>query len=164
MEFMDREITYELTLPLVRRVAARYVWRKAGWALMVVSLCGLFGVILCWHSPERPLAWVLVILAVSYWYRWTQYWLRIPRQFSDPKDRKGSLRVDEEGLHLTSIHGESNVKWSGIKQIWRFPQALLLFWNKDVSIFSIIPTEPLGEELVEFIKDKVCESQSGTRH
>jgi len=60
--------------------------------------------------------------------------------------------TEEEIISQTDI-GSSKIKWAAIKNVWRFPEAWLLFisdWQ-----YITLPTSALGEEIRHFILTQV---------
>jgi hypothetical protein len=70
-----------------------------------------------------------------------------------------TVRVESESITVTSEKGSSTLKWSAVKTVRKFPDVVLLFWDKKNSLDRAIalPAASLGEEVSRFIEDRVKE-------
>jgi hypothetical protein len=70
-----------------------------------------------------------------------------------------SVRIEPESITVKSEKGDSTVKWSAIKTVWRFPDVMLLFWDKKnrLECSFAVPVASLGEEVSRYIEDRVRE-------
>lgn len=86
---------------------------------------------------------------ISYYFRATRIQAELP-------PRQATIRIEPEGISFVTSDYSSTMKWSLIKQVWKFPDVLLVFafgkWN-----YTAIPVAPLGNEARQFIEDKVRE-------
>jgi hypothetical protein len=70
-------------------------------------------------------------------------------------DRRVIVRVDPDTITFQTSRENSTVKWSSIRELWKFPDVLLLFTDDKRPTYSILPVEALSDDLRRFIQDRV---------
>jgi hypothetical protein len=61
-----------------------------------------------------------------------------------------TLRLREDRIETSNPIGASSLAWSAIKEVWRFPEAWLLFVGK--GMYFTIPLRDIGPDAQEFIR------------
>ena len=154
---MEREISYEWSRDLVRIAARRFLIRYAGQSLiasLIVLAIGLGGLIL---DGGNVFWWLIAIPPVIYTLLWVQYYLRITKAANELLGLRVTIRIGPESMTFQTDEHTSTMKWSAIKNLWSFPEVLLVFTYNRFN-YSLIPVPLLGEELKQYIEAKVSEN------
>ena len=155
---MTDEYTLRFSPALVRNAVFGFWWRTVGLryllALAAVSLCAGY---LVWQGdrswPIGVLGAVLifgtVIPAALFWSQYHQAFAKL-RGMKTPEAR---LAVGEAGLWITSDLARSEIPWSTVTGVWRFPDFWLLVFSQ--SQFITIPLESVPLDVRSQIKASV---------
>jgi hypothetical protein len=118
--------------------------------LLVAGISGL------WAGDGGGISWCLIWFSIIYAFVWLRYYLSVTKIYEKMPDRHVTVLVEVDKISTITSEHLSTMKWSLIKKVWSFPDVLLLFtygkWN-----YFAIPVAPLGQELKNFIEDKVRE-------
>lgn len=153
---MQPEITYEWTLDFMKKVTRKFVIRYAGASLFGLFIIFLIGAAALIYGQAESIVWMAVIVPLILFGMWSRYYFQAVNSCLQLTDRKVTLRIEPETLSFFMADRSSTIKWSVIKKIWVFPDAILLFIHGEQT-FSAIPTAPLDEETKQFILTKVKE-------
>ena len=154
---MQREISYEWSPEFVRLCSRRFVFRYARRSFifcLVLFALGVCGVIFAGGSGF----WYLVIsLPVAYVCFWRAYYDRIRKIRQEMSDHRVTVRIESESITFQTSERSTTLKWSAIKTLWSYPD-VLFFFTYDRQTYTAVPVSALGEDLKEFIEDKVREN------
>jgi hypothetical protein len=153
---MNREITYELSPELVRIGTRRFIFRSAGPSFifsLIALVIGAAGLIM---GGRSVFWWLLTILPFCHGFIWVNYYCRMTKKMDEMPDRRITVRSEPDSITFQTSERTSTIKWSYIKKVWKYPDILLLFTNSRMT-YTLIPVAPLGEQLKQFIEDKVKE-------
>ncbi|MGB8369379.1 MAG: YcxB family protein [Limisphaerales bacterium] len=159
----SREITFDWSLNFARAVKRRHFARqirRPGLLFLPVGIIGLFGIWLHWQKGQSGGGyWLLVCISVLPWLLSGAHHLAINQMQSLGVVPRVTVRIEPESITITSEKGPSTIKWSAIKEIWRFPDVVLLFWDAKHSLDHAfaLPVASLDENLRRFIEDRVRE-------
>lgn len=158
---MGHEVSYEASDDLVKYCTTRYfLKRSAKRDLLGVTLIGI-GVGLSWHNGfnewyEVALATGGAVAVLMLTGAWLVYRHRMLSGIRECKDRTIRLRFEPESLFAESELGQSQLKWSAVKKIWRFDRAWLVFFSN--TSYLMIPTAALNTDAAAYLVDRVKEN------
>ena len=144
LAMMTGEYTLRFSPALVRSAVFGFWWRTVGLryllALAAVSLC--FGY-LVWQGDRSwrigalgaVLFFGVLIPAALFWTQYRQAFAKL-RGMKSPEAR---LAVSDAGLTVSSDLARSEIPWSAVTAVWRFPMFWLLVFSR--SQFMTIPLE-----------------------
>ena len=160
---ISREITFDRTLDFHRAVKRRHFSRQIRRPCLVFLPIGIIGLLGIWLRFQKGEAggyyWFLICISAAPFVLWgMNHWATSQIRLVGAVPRF-TVRVEPENITVTSEKASSTLKWSAIKTMWKFPDVILLFWDKKNSLHQAIalPVAPLGEEVNRFIEDKVRE-------
>ncbi|QDU40456.1 hypothetical protein Mal4_48130 [Maioricimonas rarisocia] len=154
------EFTYHSSPALARLAAWRYIQRQVGLPLLAVLLLVVGCTVAItagyrdWYVVTGLVAGGLVLLA------WVNVYLRSDAAFRSMPDPAVTVRLDEETITFETSEHTSVMKWSRIRQVWRFPD-VWLFFSYGGGAYTLIPTEMLTDGAKELIERRVT-GQGGT--
>ena len=70
------------------------------------------------------------------------------------RDRHVTVRIEPESITLRTSEHVSTMKWSLIKQVWSFPDVLLLFTYGRANYVGI-PVAAIGPESKRYVEDRI---------
>jgi len=110
------------------------------------------------HRPEkRVLYWIFICFPlVPYLVYGRPYRSRVRVKAGD-LDRRITMRIGFDGISVDGGEISNNVRWGGIKQLWKFPDLFLLFTDTQLPIFITLPIGELTDETRTFIETKIRE-------
>ncbi|MFN9548896.1 MAG: YcxB family protein [Pirellulaceae bacterium] len=141
---MTGEYTLRFSPALLRSAVIGFWWRTVGirylLALAAVSLCVGY---LVWQGDRSWLIGLLgavlifggLIPAAFFWTQYRQAFAKL-RGMKSPEAR---LAVSDAGLTVSSDLARSEIPWSAVTAVWRFPMFWLLVFSR--SQFLTIPLE-----------------------
>jgi hypothetical protein len=160
---ISREITFDWTLDFARAIRRRHFSHQIRRPCLVFLPIGIIGLLGIWLHSQRGESgggyWFLICLSILPFVLWgMHHWATNQIQPAGAVPRF-TVRVEPESITVTSEKGSSTLKWSAVKTVWKFPDVVLLFWDKKNSLDHAIalPTASLGEEVSKFIEDRVKE-------
>jgi len=77
------------------------------------------------------------------------------KSFEELPDNRIRVRIEPESITFETNESISTMKWSAIKQLWKFPDVLLLSRYKSEMTCLVLPVAELGAEVSKAIEDKV---------
>ncbi|MGC3966866.1 MAG: YcxB family protein [Pirellulales bacterium] len=147
-------ITLHFSESLVRRVVKAFWWRTVGpLYLLVMALLSLYLGYAVWRGDRSwkvGLAAAVVIfgIAMAVAVYVTHYRGTLAR-FRRMKIPEAVVELDDERVRVRSDAGASEMPWSTLTEIWRFPDFWLLMISK--AQFFTLPTADLNDDTREFI-------------
>jgi hypothetical protein len=157
------EIAFEWSPDFSRTIRRRHFSRQIRRPCMVflpIGIIGLLGVLR--HSQRGESGggyWFLICISILPFALWAINHLATGQIRCEGAVPRVLVRIEQEGITVKSERGNSTIKWSAIKTVWKFPEVVLLFWDKKNSLNHAIavPTVLLGEDTKTFIENKVRE-------
>ncbi len=158
-----REFTFEWSLDFARAIKRRHFShqiRRPCMVLFPIGIIGFLGVLL--HSQRgQPSGgyWFLICISILPFVLWGVHHLSTSQMRCDGVVPHVSVRIEPESITVASAKGDSTIMWSAIKTMWKFPDVVLLFWDKKNSLDHAfaVPVALLGKETETFIENKVRE-------
>jgi hypothetical protein len=144
LAMMTGEYTLRFSPALVRSAVFGFWWRTVGLryllALAAVSLCVGY---LVWQGDRSwrigalgaVLFFGVLIPAALFWTQYRQAFAKLRGM----KSAEARLAVSDAGLTVSSDLGKSEIPWSTVTAVWRFPAFWLLVLSR--SQFMTIPLE-----------------------
>ncbi|MFG0332493.1 MAG: YcxB family protein [Maioricimonas sp. JB049] len=154
------EFTYQSSPVLARMAAWRYIQRQVGLPLLAVVLlvAGCITAVVAgyrqWYVVAGLVAGGLVLLA------WVNVYVRSDAAFRSMPDPAVTIRLDEATITFETSEHTSVMKWSRIRQVWRFPD-VWLFFSYGKGAYTLIPTDVLTDDAKALIERRVTD-QGGT--
>lgn len=157
---MTHEVAISYTETMVRQAGRRFLMRFAGRDILV----GLGMMVL---APAMWLGWgldwpyaavlggaglVLLLVVVSAGILSVRTALAKFRALRDPTV---VWRFSDDFFATRSDLGSVEIRWEAISEVWRFPEAWLLFFGKTAHGYSTLPTACLSPELQEYVLSQV---------
>jgi hypothetical protein len=150
------QVTIPYTAALIRTMTRRVFWRSLWWLLL---LAVIFGSIFVWQVMAGYGDWlvgvlgalfVVTLLAPYVLYRWRLAWaLRVIQDLNPPEYR---FHFREDGFQVHNLRGSLTVPWSAVKQLWRYPEAWILYYDQT---YMTLPLAPLSESARRFVRERV---------
>jgi len=158
-----REITFEKSVDFYRATRRRHFSRQIRrpcLGFLPIGIIGVLGVLLHLQKGQSGGGyWLLVCISILPFALWgANYWATSQIRAAGPAPRY-TVRVEPESITITSEKSSSTLKWSAVKTVWKYPDMIIIFWDKKTSLdFAFaLPTASLGEDLSRFIEDRVIE-------
>lgn len=155
---MPDEYTLRFSPALVRSAVCRFWWRRVGpMYLLALATVALGVTYRAWEGDRSWLMGVLgavlcvgiVIPAALFWTHYRQAFAKL-RGMKTPEAR---LAVGDVGLTIASDLGRSEIPWSTVTALWRFPDLWLLVFAE--SQFITIPLESVPLDVRDRIRASV---------
>lgn len=142
---------------LVRRAIQAFWWRTVGpLYLLVLTFLSLYFGFTIWRGDRSwrvgVIGSVLILAIVFSIALYVVHYRGTMARFRRMKVPEGVARLGDDRLHLSSDAGDLEMPWTGIIEVWRFPDFWLLFMSK--AQFFTLPTADLDAEAQEFILAK----------
>jgi len=154
MEVSMKSIQLHYSKDLVLRTVRTFWLRTTGWrflvSLSIAAFCGIYlGVIgdRSWFFGAMSSAIVLVILFGTFVYLMHRH--RALSKLRSLESGGAQFECDDANFRLVSSLGSSEMKWSAIKAIWRYPDFWLLFLSRGQ--YFTLPTADFSPEAREEI-------------
>ena len=151
---MTREFTFQRTPDLVGPVTRRFIRRNASKGFVVSALLVPIAIFFLVRGRFEVLAWLGIIVPALYILVWIIYYQRALKVCRELPDPTVAIKIEPEGITFSMPDQTTTMKWSRIKTLWRFPEALL-FFTFDQQTFTMIPLAELGEDGAKFIEEQV---------
>jgi YcxB-like protein len=87
---------------------------------------------------------------------WLAYYGRALKIRQEMPDKRVTLRIEPESITFQTNERSTTLKWSAIKLLWSYPD-VLFFFTYDREIYTAVPVAALGDDLSQFIEQKVRE-------
>lgn len=142
---------YIYTKEFARRTTWRFFWRYSRRAMILIAvlvLVGAFRILNGWFDWFTLLCLIFPFIYPASWYSHRR---RAERVASGLRDPHIVIEADEIGLTLRSVDHMSTTTWTGLKEIWQFPEVWLLFPYGVSSSYTAMPTAALSNAALEFI-------------
>jgi hypothetical protein len=143
---------------LIRRAIGAFWFRVTGWryfiavALVLISfICSLAAGDRSWKiGISASILCLGVIFGVALYF--VHYRASITK-FRAMKRPEATFELGEEGFRIISDAGMSELAWSNIIEVWRFPDFWLLFFSR--AQFLTFPLDEVDADTREFILGKI---------
>ena len=142
---MTTTVTY--TEALIRRAIFRWWIRFIGWhGFASLLACGLLFAYMFFSASEQ---W-MIYGSLALWLFGTAtaasvfvaYSRRSLTKFRKMNDRIAEVTISPDGFRVKSSLAESSLSWQAIVAVWRFPEAWLIFFGKN--LFMTLPIEHIS--------------------
>ncbi len=152
------QTTLHYSEALVRKAIKTFWWRKTGWSFFIpmLLLCGF----LCYELWQGNYNWWVgvlgAVLALAFATAAVLYVVHFRgaiTRFRRMQKPEALFEMGEEKFRLSSDVGTTELVWSTITEVWRFPEFWLLFFSP--AQFSTIPIVDLPQEAQELLLAKV---------
>ena len=143
---------------LVRRAVKAFWWRTTGWSYVLAFLLLLVGFTSLVWSGDRSwwvglfgtvLGFAVAFGAALYIVHYRASLTRFRRM----RAPEGTIELGEDRFRITSDVGSSELLWSVVTELWRFPDFWLLFVSR--AQFITLPTANLDPSARAFILAKL---------
>jgi hypothetical protein len=118
--------------------------------LFVIGVCGLL------FGGGHRFWWLVIGVPVFFVCAWFAYYRRIQKIRQEMPDHRVTLRIEPETITFQTSERSTTLKWSAIKTLWSYPD-VLFFFTYDKQIYTAVPVAALGDDLKQFIEQKVRE-------
>jgi hypothetical protein len=153
---LPREVSYEWSPDLVKLGARRYIIRRTGRRMFLfLGVVAVLSAILAMRGEN--LWWCPAILSVIPPLLWLVYYLQVTRIRYEMPDQRVKVRIESESITFETSEQNTTLKWSAIKQLWIFPDVMLVFTYTKQN-YTAIPVAPFGEESRRYLETKVREN------
>ncbi|MGH9684538.1 MAG: YcxB family protein [Candidatus Acidiferrales bacterium] len=153
-----RTIALHYTETLVRSAVKAFWLRVTGWRFFTALT--LLLVILVYDLVVGDRSWMvgvlgsvfalgLIFVAALYFVHYHASF----RRFRRMRVPEGTLELGDRSFRIASDVGASDILWSTISGVWRFPDFWLLFLSR--SQFITLPLADLDSDAREFILERV---------
>ena len=160
---ISREITFEWPLGFARAIKRHHFSRQIRRPSLVFLPIGIIGLIGVWLHLQKGESgggyWFLICISAAPFVLWgLHYWATSQMRPSGAVPHF-TVRVEPESFSITGAQGSSTLKWSQVTTMWRFPDMILVFWDKKNRLDHsfALPVASLGEEGSRYIEDRVRE-------
>ncbi len=155
---MDVEIRQRFTRETGLQAANLFCRRYIGYVGFIACAVVLQSAGYLWYSGTRnwmPVTFVAVVAlyAAMTVALWLTYRRRSVTTFAAMSDPTVTYRITDATIRATSVLGHSEIPWSGLLAIWRFPTVWLLLVRKDQ--YVTFPLPGVQPEVLAFIATQV---------
>jgi len=149
-----KSITLHYSEDLIRRAVTAYWLRLTGWRYWIALALSLSSLIYLIATGDRSwivgvfgsgLALGIIFPVAIYFYQYNASLSRY-RRMHNPE---ATFKPGEASFRMTSDVGSSNLSWSTIREIRRFPDFWMVFFSQ--SQFVILPLVDLDSETRDWI-------------
>ena len=132
---------------LIRRAIWAFWWRSTGYTFFG-TLCILLAVFVYLFSIGDRSWWLGVLgsilgavasVAVTLYFVHFQHSMA---RFRRMKSNDATLEVGDDRFKMTSDFGSTELSWSAVVKVWKFPEFWLLFYS--AAQFTILPLDDLS--------------------
>ena len=152
------EVSYEATLTysetLVRQAVFSFWRRTVGVGIFVAM--AILGAVLAGLILDGDRSWVAGALAVVIGCGlafpaliYAVHFRQSMGKFRAMQSPVATLLAEEASLTLSSEAGKSTFRWSGVTEIWRFPQFWLMLFSR--SQFITLPLNAIPADMQAFV-------------
>jgi len=151
------EFSYEASPELARMASLRFIWRRAGWQLILLVIAALACLFLLFTGTHDWYVFVLLTIAGVKIRAWIEVYYRSGKIVADVADRTVNICVNDNALEMEFAHAKTKIRWDAPIQICKFKSLWL------ISFFATrhptyIPTTILSDEVRDFIEEKVIKN------
>jgi len=151
------EFSYESSPALARLAARRFIQRRAGAWLALFGVAAIAGSIALAMGFRQWYVIAGVVLSCGFLLVWLNYYAWSDRAFRSMPDPNILVRIKDDSIEFVTSEQSTKLKWSRIKQVWKFRDVWLLFTYTNDS-FTLIPAEALTDESEAIIEKKVIDN------
>ena len=153
-----RTTTLHYSEALVRRAIRAFWWRLTGWIYFAAFLALLVAFVYLIATGNRSwwlgvLGTVLGINFVVSAAVYAVHWRSAMARFRRMKSKEVVFSMDEDRFRVESELGSTELSWSVVVKVWRFPDFWLLFYSR--AQFTIMPLSNLDAPTQAFILERV---------
>jgi hypothetical protein len=150
-------VTLRYSEPLIRKAVGRFWWRTTGWSFLVAAVLVLSAFVALMLRGDRSwrvgLLGGVVVLAITfaaalYVVHYRQSIGRLRRM----RTPEATLEMEDERFRMSSDLGTTELVWSAIREVWVFPDCLLVFFSR--AQFATIPTQDLDDSARQFLLER----------
>lgn len=148
------EYTFQATPEMAQAGARRLMGRRAGRAMLFFYLViGGCACLLIAGNRHWPL---FVGPAVSIWFilQWRAYCRKAAEPYAAMSDPTTRIVVEDDGISMVTVDRSSKMKWSLVKEVWRYPDLWLIFFYSDAH-YTILSTDGMSDYIATKIADEV---------
>jgi hypothetical protein len=157
----QQEIRFQWTRELAKRRArcflSRTSWRLAAFLSVVALVIGIVGFLVDHRPEKRVLYWILIGFPLIPYLVYGRPYLSRVRVKPRDLNRQITVRIGVDGITVDGGEIANNVRWSGIKRLWKSSDLFLLFTDTQRPIFITLPIVELTDETRTFIETKIKE-------
>ncbi len=155
---MQLEITYQYTPQLAKTASRRFIRRQAAGSFLAIAVLPALGVAAYLSGIGSSCLLIISIgLPVLIASMWWSYHRRAADACKTLPDPRVTLLLEAESIGFRTSEHSSTLKWTRVKQVWRFPDVLLLFTYDTNAGYTAVPTKELGGEGTLHLLEKVRE-------
>lgn len=153
---LPREVTYHWTPDLARNAAGRFAGKANMFAMAVILLGIGTAIFLAYLITGNGSGACSFLICCVIFYAVMRTYIRRGWQmaFKQMPDSLVTLSIAADTITFHSTGQVNIMQWSHIREMWIFPEVLLLFFHGRTS-YTPVPVAPLGGELKKVIEDKV---------
>jgi YcxB-like protein len=147
IQVLTEQVKLQYSEGLIRRAIWAFWWRSTGYTFFGAMGFASAAVVYLVASGER--AWllgvmgtVLVGLAVLMTLLYFVHFRRTITRFRRMGSKQATLEVTDDKFRMSSDLGSSELSWSVVTKIWKFPEFWLLFYS--AAQFSIVPVNEMS--------------------
>jgi hypothetical protein len=156
---MDSEFSYAYPAELGLRTARRYVLRHAGWGILIFSGIAIYAAVNLWLTDAHWVFGALLAAGIGYNWLWYNYYQAIAKVCAGRANKPVVVRLSDRTLTVQVPDWTVGLEWTVIKEMWRLPQALMLF-TEDRSWYVLLPLDAMSAEQRAFVQAKVLENKA----
>jgi hypothetical protein len=97
--------------------------------------------------------WLVFGSPAAHFGFWHAYYDRVKKIHKEMPDHQIVVRVEDEAITFQTSERTTTIRWTGVREVWSYPDALLLF-TRDRNSYTALPVAALGEELRVCLKKK----------
>jgi hypothetical protein len=155
---MQYRATLTYSEPLVARAVALY-WRRSVSIGLVVAVLVTIAALL-WFVTNGDRTWVVgllgAVVALGVLFPALVYVVHYRNsmgRFREMAKPVAEFIVDDDAFTLTSDRGTTTLKWSAIREVWRYDLLWLLLFSR--AQFVTVPLDGVSEQMRVFVLERI---------
>ena len=156
------QITVKYSAALIKTTTARFWLKFIGWdGFLAFGILAAISAYLVYIGDRSwqvglfgGLLLICVVLAATIYLTYLRRSMAVFKQMPNPT---ATFTFDQTGLSYITDVGSSQLKWTAIVKIWRFPEAWLLFVSK--GMYITLPVDGLTDDIQQLIIAKITENK-----
>jgi len=160
---MNPEFSYAYPADLGLRTVRRYVFRQAWRGILIMSAAAAYGVVnLCFMEEPHWVFGAVVAVGLGYDYLWWNHYQSLARVCVRRANQPVIVKLHDKSITWEMANWTVTMDWAVVKEMWRQPDALLLFPDED-GWYLLLPLDAMTAEQRAFIEARVMDNKARIR-
>ena len=151
------QFTFETSSHLAGKATRFYIWRRAGWQIVALTLAVLVLLVMFAEGAREWYLFLLMGYGCAKLLAWISFYRRSLSYVRNMSDASVEVSLTEDGMEMKDSTGGGDVKWTASVNVWK-AKDFWLFSYGNTRIYTYMPAAVLTDEVQHFIESRVVQS------